>query len=135
MSFVFWHMVIGFAAKDFKIRNIWDCAIPELQWSSPLVRTSGSSVIDMYCSIHCSLPKAKAKASMMKHASAFFHNRTVKMLGSPILLWRIRHRKFMLYPRFLQDVLQIIVHIFATTIRVQAFNGLSSLEFSPSLIV
>src|SRR6266702_2005980 len=95
----------------------------------------GSSVIDMYCSIHCSLPKAKAKASMMKHASAFFHNRTVKMLGSPILLWRIGHREFMLYPRFLQYVLQIIVHIFTTTIRMQAFDGLSSLEFSPSLIV
>src|SRR6266702_499039 len=128
-------MVIGFAAKNFKIRDIWDCAIPELKWSSPLVRTSGSSVVDMYCSIHCSLPETKAKACMMKHASAFFHNHTVKMLSSPILLWRIWHRESMLYPRFLQYVLQIIVHIFATTIRMQAFDGLSSLEFSPSLIV
>src|SRR6266571_8454902 len=96
---------------------------------------SGSSIVDMYCSIHCSLPKTKAKASMMKHACAFFHNCTVKMLGSPILLWRIGHHEFMLYPRFLQYVLQIIVHIFTTTIRMQAFDGLSSLEFSPSLIV
>src|SRR6266702_1326365 len=135
MSFVFWHMVIGFAAKDFKIRNVWDCAIPELQWSSPLIRTSGSSIVDMYCSIHCSLPKTKAKACMMKHASAFFHNRMVKMLVSLILLWKIGNRVFMLYPCFVQYVLQIIVHIFTTTIQMQAFNGLSSLEFSPSLIV
>src|SRR6266702_4980957 len=98
-------MIIGFAAKDFKIRDIWDCAIPELKRSSPLVRTSGSSIIDVYCSIHCSLPKTKGKASMMKHASAFFHNCTVKMLSSPILLWRIGHCKFMLYPCFLQYVL------------------------------
>src|SRR6266571_5632061 len=113
-------MVVGFAAKDFEIRNVWDCAIPELKRSSPFVRTSGSSTIDMNCSIHCSLPKTKAKACMMKHASAFFHNHTVKMLSSPILLWRIGHCEFMLYPRFLQYVLQIIVHIFATTIQMQA---------------
>src|SRR6266702_4016428 len=128
-------MIIGFAAKDFKIRDIWDCAIPELERSSPFVRTRGSSIIDVNRSINCVLPKAKAKASMMKHASAFFHNCTVKMLGSPILLWRIGHCEFMLYPRFLQYVLQIIVHIFATTIQMQAFDGLSSLEFSPSLVV
>src|SRR6266702_638277 len=96
---------------------------------------SGSSVVDMYCSIYCSLPKTKAKASMMKHACAFFHNCMVKTVGSPILLWRIGHREFMLYPHFLQYMLQIIVHIFTTTIRMQAFNGLSSLEFSPSLVV
>src|SRR6266702_221674 len=97
-------MVVGFAAKDFKIGNVWDCAIPEFQRSSPFVRTSGSSVIDVNSSINCVLPETKAKACMMKHASAFFHNCTVKTLGSPILLWRIWHCEFMLYPRFLQYV-------------------------------
>src|SRR5882757_5525931 len=98
-------MIVGFAAEYSKVRDIWDCTIPELQRSFPLIRTGGSAVIYLHSSLNCLLPEAKAKASMVKHAGAFFHNRTVKTLGSPILLWRIRHRKHMLNSRFLKNAL------------------------------